>query len=113
MKIVRIILVCLLIVFTAPPAFCDNGDSSGNSTVDVGRKFILVLEGQFGNNHGKLSKNTSLRGDLGADNTDMLELCMAVEEYFDIEIPDEDWAGVTTIESAVEVIVDIKNSRRW
>jgi acyl carrier protein len=42
--------------------------------------------------------------DLGADSLDILELIMAVEEEFDIEIPDEEAAEITTIRQTVEAL---------
>ena len=44
--------------------------------------------------------------DLGADSLDIVELIMAFEEEFDIEIPDEDAEKITTIGSAVEYVKD-------
>lgn len=42
--------------------------------------------------------------DLGADSLDIVELIMALEEEFDLEIPDEDAEGIRTVEDAVEYI---------
>ena len=42
--------------------------------------------------------------DLGADSLDTVELVMALEEEFDIEIPDEDAEKMTTVKDAVEYI---------
>ena len=44
--------------------------------------------------------------DLGADSLDVVELVMALEEEFDIEIPDEDAEQLTTVSSAVGYIED-------
>jgi acyl carrier protein len=76
-------------------------------------KFVGVLMEQFGVELDKLSEDTNLREDLGADETDLAELLMALEECLDIEVSDAQWKGVTTIESAVDLIYDIKNSRYW
>ena len=43
-------------------------------------------------------------GDLGADSLDVVELIMAIEEEFDIEIPDEDAEKITTVGEAVAYI---------
>lgn len=42
--------------------------------------------------------------DLGADSLDVVELIMALEEEFDIEIPDEDAEKVSTVQNVVEYI---------
>ncbi len=113
MKTIRFMLMLILLVFLPTTVFCGNSDDSTNSRIDVEEKFVGVLIDQFGVKLENLYDDTNLREDFGADNTDMAELCMAVEEYFDIEIPDAKWAGVTTIKSAVDLIIDMKNSRYW
>ena len=42
--------------------------------------------------------------DLGADSLDVVELVMALEEKFDIEIPDEDAEKITTVQAAIDYI---------
>ncbi len=46
--------------------------------------------------------------DLGADSLDVVELVMALEEEFDIEIPDEDAEGILTVADAIKYIEDHK-----
>ena len=46
--------------------------------------------------------------DLGADSLDVVELVMALEEEFDIEIPDEDAEGILTVSDALKYIEDNK-----
>ncbi len=46
--------------------------------------------------------------DLGADSLDVVELVMALEEEFDIEIPDEDAEGILTVADALKYIEDNK-----
>ena len=43
--------------------------------------------------------------DLGADSLDVVELVMALEEKFDIEIPDEDAEKITTVQAAIDYIL--------
>lgn len=52
----------------------------------------------------KLSSN--FVDDLGADSLDVVELVMALEEEFDIEIPDDEAENVKTVENVVEYIKD-------
>ncbi|RDX35449.1 acyl carrier protein [Arcobacter sp. HD9-500m-PIT-SAG03] len=44
--------------------------------------------------------------DLGADSLDVVELVMALEEKFDIEIPDEDAEGILTVQDAIKYVED-------
>jgi len=44
--------------------------------------------------------------DLGADSLDVVELVMALEEKFDIEIPDEDAEGILTVSDAIKYVED-------
>jgi acyl carrier protein len=46
--------------------------------------------------------------DLGADSLDVVELVMALEETFDIEIPDEAAEGIKTVQDAINFIQDNK-----
>jgi acyl carrier protein len=46
----------------------------------------------------------SFANDLGADSLDTVELVMALEEEFDIEIPDEAAEGIATVQAAVDYI---------
>ena len=47
--------------------------------------------------------------DLGADSLDIVELVMALEEEFEIEIPDEDAEKITTVQQAIDYINDRRN----
>ena len=51
-----------------------------------------------------LRKTRALLVDLGADSLDTVELVMALEEEFDIEIPDDEAEGIDTVGKAVEYI---------
>ena len=53
---------------------------------------------------GKVSHNASFSDDLGADSLDQVELVMAFEEEFGIEIPDEEAEKIVTLEDAVRYI---------
>jgi acyl carrier protein len=50
------------------------------------------------------ANDASFVDDLGADSLDTVELVMALEEEFGIEIPDEDAEKITTIQQAIEYI---------
>ena len=57
--------------------------------------------GPWGN---AVNPDASFIDDLGADSLDIVELIMALEEKFDIEIPDEDAEKVSTVKDVVEYI---------
>ena len=57
---------------------------------------------------GKVSDDSSFIDDLGADSLDTVELVMAFEEEFDIEIPDEAAEGIATVGDAVKFIEEKK-----
>ena len=52
----------------------------------------------------ELSSDASFVEDLGADSLDTVELVMALEEEFGLEIPDEDAEKITTIQQAIDYI---------
>ncbi len=54
----------------------------------------------------KVTPQASFANDLGADSLDTVELVMALEEEFDIEIPDEAAEKITTVQEAVDYIND-------
>lgn len=54
----------------------------------------------------EVKPEASFANDLGADSLDTVELVMALEEEFDIEIPDEAAEGIATVQAAVSYIQD-------
>jgi len=56
----------------------------------------------------KVVPNASFVDDLGADSLDLVELIMAMEEGFDIEIPDEDAEKITTVQDAIDYVKKLK-----
>ena len=51
-----------------------------------------------------MKSEASFVEDLGADSLDTVELVMALEEEFDIEIPDEEAEKITTVQSAIDYV---------
>lgn len=69
----------------------------------------IVIE-QLGVDSKQVHLDTNFLEDLGADSLDTVELVMAIEEEFDIEIPDEDAEKIATLNEAVKFIEQaIKN----
>jgi acyl carrier protein len=63
----------------------------------------IVVE-HLGVEEGQVTPEASFANDLGADSLDTVELVMALEEEFDIEIPDEAAENIATVQSAVDYI---------
>ncbi len=63
-----------------------------------------IIAEQLGLDEEDVTKDASFVNDLGADSLDTVELVMAFEEEFGIEIPDEDAEKILTVQNAVEYI---------
>ena len=63
----------------------------------------IVCE-QLGVSEEEVTTTASFIDDLGADSLDTVELVMAFEEEFEIEIPDEEAEGIQTVKNAVDYI---------
>ena len=72
------------------------------STVEERVKQIVVE--QLGVKEEEVSGESSFVDDLGADSLDTVELVMALEEEFNIEIPDEEAEKITTVQQAIDYI---------
>ena len=64
---------------------------------------VTVAE-QLNVNPDEITEDSKFVEDLGADSLDVVELVMALEEKFDIEIPDDEAEKITTVKDAVEFI---------
>jgi acyl carrier protein len=63
----------------------------------------IIVE-QLGVDEGEVTPTASFVDDLGADSLDTVELVMALEEAFGIEIPDEDAEKIITVQDAINYI---------
>ena len=63
----------------------------------------IIVE-QLGVDDAEVTPNASFVDDLGADSLDTVELVMAFEEAFEIEIPDEDAEKIRTVQDAITYI---------
>jgi len=67
-------------------------------------KVKQIIVDQLGVDENEIALESSFIDDLGADSLDIVELIMALEEEFNIEIPDEDAEKITTVGDIIEYI---------
>ena len=67
-------------------------------------KIKSIVAEQLGVNEDQVTEDASFVDDLGADSLDTVELIMAFEEEFDVEIPDEDAQKIKTVKDVIEYI---------
>ena len=72
--------------------------------MSVDQKVKQIIVEQLGVDEGQVDGTASFVDDLGADSLDTVELVMAFEEEFGIEIPDEDAEKIGTVKDAIEYI---------
>jgi len=65
-----------------------------------------IIIDQLGVEDKQVNSEASFIDDLGADSLDTVELVMALEEEFEIEIPDEEAEKIATVQNAVDYIKD-------
>ena len=67
-------------------------------------KVIAILAEQFDVEEDKITEDTTLQDDLGADSLDVVDLLMSIEDEFEIEIPDDEIENIKTVGSLVAYI---------
>jgi acyl carrier protein len=75
---------------------------------DIASQVMDIVAENLGAAREKVVEDANFIEDLGADSLDTVELVMALEEKFDIEIPDDDAAKIQTVKDAVNYIVSKK-----
>jgi acyl carrier protein len=80
----------------------------GEDTMAVDQEMMDIIVEQLSVEKDKVVPNASFVDDLGADSLDLVELIMAMEESFDIEIPDEDAEKIVTVQDAVDYVNKLK-----
>jgi acyl carrier protein len=60
-------------------------------------KVVEIISNQLGIDHGDVTPEASVVDDLGADSLDVVELVMALEEEFNLEIPDEEAEKIKSV----------------
>ena len=76
------------------------------SSEEIFEKIKEIIVEQLGVADTAVTMEASFIDDLGADSLDIVELIMALEEEFDLEIPDSDAEKVVTVGDVVEYIKD-------
>ena len=77
-----------------------------SATLESVRKIVAE---QLGVEEGTIEPGSHFQNDLGADSLDTVELVMAFEEEFDLEIPDEEAEKIATVGDAVNYIETTKS----
>jgi len=72
--------------------------------MSVADKVKSIIVENLGVDEDEVTPDASFQEDLGADSLDVVELVMALEEQFGVEIPDEDAEKITRVKEAIEYI---------
>ncbi|MGN0661078.1 MAG: acyl carrier protein [Oscillospiraceae bacterium] len=75
----------------------------------VFEKVQKIIAEQFDVSEDKISLNTDIIADLGADSLDMVDLAMSFEDEFDIEIPDDQIENIKTVGDIVKYLEENDN----
>jgi acyl carrier protein len=72
--------------------------------MSVEQKVKQIIVEQLGVDENQVDGTASFVDDLGADSLDIVELVMAFEEAFELDIPDEDAEKITTVKDSIDYI---------
>jgi acyl carrier protein len=76
--------------------------------MSIDQEMVDIIVEQLSVEKEKVVPNASFVDDLGADSLDLVELIMAMEEGFDIEIPDEEAEKIATVQDAIDYVNNLK-----
>jgi acyl carrier protein len=74
------------------------------STTNIEAKVKSIIADQLGVSEDEIKPESSFIEDLGADSLDIVELVMAMEEEFEVEIPDEEAENIKSVGDAINYI---------
>lgn len=74
----------------------------------IEQQMVDIIVEQLSVDKDKVVPNASFVDDLGADSLDLVELIMAMEEEFDVEIPDEEAEKISTVQNAIDFVNNLK-----
>ena len=77
---------------------------AGDSKKEIGEKVKALISEQLGVDEAEITPSASFADDLGADSLDQVELVMALEEAFDLEISDADVERIRTVQDALDYV---------
>ena len=72
-------------------------------------KMVDIIVEQLSVDKEKVVAGASFVDDLGADSLDLVELIMAMEEEFDVEIPDEEAEKIATVQDAIDFVSKLQS----
>ena len=75
---------------------------------EIQAKIVQIIGEQLGKDESEISMSSNFIEDLDADSLDTVELVMALEEEFEVDIPDEAAEKITSVQSAVDFIAEAK-----
>ena len=75
---------------------------------EIQAKVVQIISEQLGKDESEITLSSNFIEDLDADSLDTVELVMALEEQFEVDIPDEAAEKITTVQSAVDFITEAK-----
>ena len=78
--------------------------ATGDKLKEITEKVKQIISEQLGVEEAEVTPSASFVDDLGADSLDTVELVMALEENFDIEIPDDAAEKIRTVQDAIDYI---------
>jgi acyl carrier protein len=78
--------------------------ATGDKQKEITEKVKQIISEQLGVEESEVTPTASFVDDLGADSLDTVELVMALEENFDIEIPDDAAEKIRTVQDAIDYI---------
>ncbi|MDX8389383.1 MAG: acyl carrier protein [Mariprofundaceae bacterium] len=73
-------------------------------SAEIEAKIIKIVADQLNVEESEINSDSSFVDDLGADSLDTVELVMAFEEEFGVEIPDEDAEKIQTVQNAIDYV---------
>ena len=82
------------------------------SNASIESKVKSIIADQLGVGEDEIKPESSFIEDLGADSLDIVELVMAMEEEFEVEIPDEEAENIKTVGDAINYINTHKSDKK-
>ncbi len=74
--------------------------------VEIKNRIVEIIANQLGIEEDDVTAEASVIDDLGADSLDVVELVMALEEAFDLEIPDEEAEKITSVQNIFDYMAN-------